>query len=89
MNSLKYLIAMWGGTTNNLHREIQVILNCVARCVTGKGRRTSTNQLMLETGWMTAKEFTSYFTLVESWKIVRMKTSLYMSDKFELEGDEN
>ena len=31
LSRVKYLIAMWGGTTANLHRKIQVILNSAAR----------------------------------------------------------
>ena len=77
----------WGGTTGNMIKKIQILINKAARCVTGQGRRISTIFLMEQTGWLTAKELVSYFTLVETWKNVRQNISPYMAGKLEMADD--
>ena len=68
LSKVKYLIPLWGGTTENHIRKVQVVLNKTARTVTGLGKRTSTLNLMKTCGWLTAKELVKYFTTTEIWK---------------------
>ena len=51
LSRIKYLLPLWGGTTENLLRKSQVIVNNVARVVTGLGKRTPTMTLMTKM-WM-------------------------------------
>ena len=41
LSRVKYLLPLWGGTTKNLVRKTQVIVNNAACAVTGLGKRTS------------------------------------------------
>ena len=38
-----------------------------------------TSSLMAETGWMSSRELTSYITLTETWRNLRLKTPAYMA----------
>ena len=89
LSKLKYLITMWEGTTAGLHKKLQAVINNAARIVTGKGRRTSTRSLMEETGWLTSRELTSYFTLIETWKVTSMRKPMYMVSKLTFETGDN
>ena len=62
LSRVKYLLPLWGGTTENHIKKVQVIVNTVARAVTGLGKRTPTNVLMEKCQWLTVKELTVYFT---------------------------
>ena len=71
-----------GGTVEKYHRKIQVIIKKAARCVTGKGNRASTKSLLEETGWMSSRELTNYFSLTEMWCNIYLKIPKYMADKY-------
>ena len=81
------MLPLWGGTTKNYQKKIQTIINKAERCVTGRGRRSSTSSLMEETGWMTSREMVTYSTLTETWRNLMMKTPVYMASK--MAADEN
>ena len=83
LSQIKYTIALWGGTTRNMIKKIQVLINKTARCVTGQGRRISTSKLMEQTG-----RLVSYFTLIETWKNLRMEIPPYMAGKLVMEGND-
>ena len=87
LSRIKYLLPLWGGTTENLLRKIQVIINNTARAVTGLGKRTSTLTLMTKCGWLTIKELVTYFTITEIWKNLHLKSPRYFYSRFNLDED--
>ena len=58
MSRLRYMIAMWGGTSLRNSNRAQTLVNTVARFITGRNRRTSTRKLMSECNWLTIEEMT-------------------------------
>ena len=60
LSRIHYALPLWGGTTENYLKKIQVVMNNAARTVTGLGRRTSTRTLMERCGWLTCKEAVIY-----------------------------
>ena len=86
LSRIKYLLPLWGGTTDNLIRKVQVIVNNLARAVTGMGRRTSTVTLMTHCDWLTVKELVFYFTITEMWRNIHLRKPRYFSSKFKLDN---
>ena len=82
LSQMKYLLPLWGGTVSKYQKKIQVVINKVARSVTGRGRRASSRKLLLETGWLSGRELAKYFSLTEI--VVHLKTLQYMYCKLKL-----
>ena len=87
LSRLKYLLPLWGGTTENHLRKLQVIVNNVARTITGLNRRTSTVTLMSQCNWLTVKELITYFTVTETWKNIHLKSPRYFASKFKIDRE--
>ena len=87
LSKLKYLLPLWGGAGNKYHKKAQIIINKAARSVTGRGRRASARNLLIETGWMSSRELVKYFTLLEMWRTVHMGVSSYLCDKINWDED--
>ena len=88
MSRFSYLITLWGGATQNYMNAAQRLQNKLARWVTGSGRKTRVSSLLEQCGWMTISETTSYQTLVQLWKILRLQKPENMKDRFELNDQE-
>ena len=86
LSRIKYLLPLWGGTTDNLIRKVQVIVNNLARTVTGMGRRTSTVTLMKQCDWLTVKEMVFYFSITEMWRNIHLQKPKYFSSTFKLDN---
>ena len=87
LSRMKYLLPLWGGTVSKYQKKIQVVLNRAARCVNGIGRRASSRNLLLETGWLSGRELAKYFSLSELWWNIHLKTPCYMHCKLKLDDN--
>ena len=65
---------MWGGTTRNLRRRAQTVLNTAARWVTKLPQKTRKSSLMEAAGWFNIEEMTQISLATILWKIIYMKT---------------
>ena len=68
-------------------RKTQVIVNNVARAVTGLGKHTSTITLMSRCKWLTVKELVIYFTITETWRNINLKSPRYFANTFKLDNE--
>ena len=87
ISRILYALPVWGGITATHVRKLQVLLNTVARSITGLGKRTSTLKLMKRLNWLTIKEMIEMHSLTMVWKIVRNDEKTYMSSKMKLIED--
>ena len=87
LSRMRFLISIWGGTTERLMNKSQALLNDTARFVTNRGRRTSTVDLMLECGWMTVSEMCQHCSLLLMWKTMRLNSPQGMKDKLRLDHE--
>ena len=87
LSRVKYLLPLWGGTTENFIRKTQVIVNNAARAVTGLGKRTSTSTLMSKCNWLSVKEMIIYFTITETWRNIHLKSPKHFANSFKLDGE--
>ena len=87
VSKIRYLIALWGGTSIKNISKAQVLLNDAARFITGKNRRTNTTELMQDCNWLTVSEMTKHSTLLLLWKSLRTSSPQALKDKIEI--DEN
>ena len=71
-SKLMYLIGIWGGTTRNLRRKAQTVLNTAARWVTNLPRKTRTSSLMEAAGWHNIEEMTEISSATILWRIIHM-----------------
>ena len=88
ISRIRYLISLWGSTTDRLQRNTQTLMNDCARYVLGeKGRRTSTMELMSKCGWMSVEEMCQHSTLLILWKALRQNSPNYLSEKISIDDD--
>ena len=80
---LAYLIGIWGGTTPNLRRKAQQVLNTAARWVTKSPRSTRVSSLMEKAGWFSVNEMVELSTATLLWKIIYKKTPVNMNSKMD------
>ena len=88
ISKVRYLIAVWGGTTDSNIRAIQTLVNDAARFVLQKsGRRDSTENLMTACGWLSVPEMITYHSLLLLWRVLRRKCPKVLADKLEMDDD--
>ena len=87
VSRLRYLISIWGGTSERNLSRTQALLNNTARLITNKGRRTSTIELMTLCNWLTVGEMSQHSSLQLLWKTIRLGAPKAMKDKFLLNQD--
>ena len=74
ISRISYLICVWGGSTPNLIRKAQRVVNAAARWVDGMTRRTRITRLQEMTGWNSVEEMTRLSAATIIWKTINMGT---------------
>ena len=87
LGKLQYLMTQWGGANQTLMTAAQRTMNCIARWVTGGSKKTKIRKLLVECGWLSIIELSTYHTVVQLWKILTYRKPENMSQKIQL--DEN
>ena len=87
LSRIIYLIPLYGGTYPKYLDKLQAIMNNSIRFVTGYGKRTKTRKLMEAVNWLNIHELEKFHTLLLTWKIVRMNTPQYMSEKIKIDQE--
>ena len=72
ISKLIYMITQWGGATQNCRTQAQRTMNQAARWVCNSNRRTRVSKLLLDCNWMSVNDLTTYHSLIQLWKIVRL-----------------
>ena len=88
ISSITYLICIWGNTTSNILRKVQVVQNMAGRFVTGKNRFTRQSDLMIDCRWLNVEELAKYHSLVQLWKTLRWGKPEYLESKLQEEEEE-
>ena len=73
MSKLVYLIPLWGGCESYLIRALQIVQNKAARCVTRRGKYTSTRNLLTECGWLSVNQLVFFHTVLLLFKVRKNK----------------
>ena len=82
-----YSLPIYGGTDKKYITKIQTIMNNAIRHVTGLHKRTSTDVLMREVGWLDIRELITFHSLLMFWRIIYLKTPRYMMEKLNVQDD--
>ena len=82
-----YTIPIYGGLQEIHARKIQTIMNNAARFISGAGRRTQTRKLMTKCNWLSFRELVKYHSLVQLWKLVKLRKPEILASKFQLSDD--
>ena len=88
LSKITYAACIWGNTTPNFLKKVQVVLNSAARMCTGMSKLTKQRDLMEKCGWMDVEETVTYYSLQQMWKTLRWRLPGYMTDKIALEDDD-
>ena len=83
VGKLNFLITLYGGSQKKYLDKLQIILNNAARFVLSANKRTKSSKLMQEMNWLNIREMIEYFTLVATWKILKMNTPQYFASKID------
>ena len=81
LSRINYMICIWGNSTDTLTYKIQVLLNKASRFINNSNKFTKTSKLMENCNWLSVKEMTKYFSLLQMWKTEKMNVPLYLKDK--------
>ena len=87
VSRLRYLVAIWGGTSEKNLEKAQALLNNTARFVSRMDKRTGTLELMRHCSWMTIKEMSHHSSLMMLWKIFRLGVPYHMTERIQLDGN--
>ena len=85
-SKLSYLISVWGGTTPNHMKKIQIVINSAARMITGLGRRTKISRLMEACNWLTVDEMATYHTTLAMWNTIWRKSPLEVHNRITIDN---
>ena len=88
LRRLLYLIPLWGGASANYVRKVQVVMNSVARWVTGMSKRTRTSTLLTRCKWMSVIELIEYHSILQMWKAIHKMKPRHIVDIIVI-GQEN
>ena len=69
LSKFNYLITQWGSADETHLKKAQIVLNSIARWVTGLRKRTRIGELMEAVNWYTIKENVMIATAIETWKL--------------------
>ena len=81
-----YLIQIWGSASKTQIKKVQRIVNAAARFVTGKNKRTSTSQLMIDCNWLHVHEQCTYQSLVSMWSTVHRQIPRQLFDQIQVDN---
>ena len=87
MSRIMYLMPVWGGTTDNYVRKVQVLQNKTARWVTGLQKKTRIKDLLVACGWFSVRELIDIHTTLVIWKLVHMKKPGHLSRNMNVQED--
>ena len=87
LSKMAYGISIWGHATENHLRRAQTVQNTAARLVTGWSKRTRQVDLLAECGWLNIKDWSTYHSLIQIWKLLRWKIPSSMEDKISMDAD--
>ena len=81
ISKLSYLISLWGGCEGFLIKALQIMQNKAARCVTGLGWFTPTNQLLARCNWLSVKQMIFYHTVLQAHVSITSGAPRYFKEK--------
>ena len=84
LSKMSYFIQIWGAAPISQLKKVQVILNSSARFVTGLNKRTSTQKLMTQCGWLQVEDMVKYHSLVSLWNIIHQRIPSQLHDKISI-----
>ena len=87
LSRINYMICIWGNSTDNITNKIQVLLNSASRFINNSNKYTKTTTLMENCNWLSIKEMTIYFSMLQMWKTLRMEVPQYLKDKISITED--
>ena len=62
ISKITYTACIWGNTTPNFLKKVQIVQNSAARMCTGMGKLTRQRELMDRCGWMDIEETITYYS---------------------------
>ena len=88
ISKINYIICLWGNTTPNQRKKVQICLNSAARFVLDAKRTEKQSNLMKNCNWLTVDERTELQSLTQFWKVLRWDAPEYFADRIHLENDD-
>ena len=88
VSRILYGIGIWGNTSENITKKVQICLNKCVRYVLGCNKYTKEVEMMNECNWLNVSELTEYFSILQLWKVLRWKSPKYLREKFSIEEEE-
>ena len=85
LSKMRYLISIWGVTSDKNISNAQTLLNDAARFITGRNTRTSTYEQMNYCKILTISEMSTHSSLTQLWKTIRLKSPKSMSNKISID----
>ena len=78
MSRILYAIQLWGsGATDTVIRKVQTVQNLTMTWITGKQRRTSTNELLKSVNWLSINQLVYYHGFLLIYKVRKQSSPLY------------
>ena len=88
LSRLNYIISLWGNTTENQLRKVQVCLNSAARFVLDANKREKQSDLMKRCNWLSVTELVEFHSLLQLFKVLRWRIPESLCDYFETAEDD-
>jgi len=89
VSRIQYMCSVWGGTSDNNLKQLQVLLNKTARVKTGLHRRTRSKILMTRCRWLNVRQLIEYHTSVTMWKLVHNRNPTQLADRLRFDHTNN
>ena len=87
VSQLNYLQPLWGGSSQHYLNRAQIVLNIIARWMTGMGKGTRIMELMTAADLLTVREQIKVSTAVQVWKIVHLSKPQRLRDRMPVVED--
>ena len=82
ISKISYLIAVWGGCSQELLNQLQVAQNKAARVVTKLDWYTPTKVLLHQCGWLSVQQLVAYHSVVLVYKVLKTQKPQYLYSMF-------
>jgi hypothetical protein len=82
MSKLTYLIALWGGSADQLMKPLQKAQNKAARAVTKLDWNTPVRILLHQCGWLSVHQLAVYHSVVMVYKVMQTESPRYLFSMF-------
>ena len=73
LSKLSYLIALWGGCSQDLLKSLQILQNKAARIVTKLDWDTPTSVILKQCGWLSVHQLVEYHSVLMVYKVLKTK----------------